>query len=501
MRPFTPSMSSQTLYDPGVYDPGVPDLYHPEQLYEYNPEMLRYARGGRRPVWRDPSGSGLVRYAFEPSAPSATNTFIPTASSSSEATAGLVVNFSRNPNDFGLPQWASYTPVKKWTGFYRRVNLDQMARILDVKGNDNKWAYGADRPELTWNLEAFAWMPFNTERYVYGFQLPDEAEQQGDFSVIAQQNAIEAMRAMTQRTQICVTKALTASEYDSSHVATATVWSGGYVNAGTPTAPYYKILLNTMYRKIHRDTRGCVRPQDCVVVLNPQTAHKISESQEVHTYLKESRYALPQLVGNVEGQNDQWALPKFLYGFRHVIEDSVKVTTPKDGTYEQDGEYIWPWHTVAMFARPGGLIAPEGATSFSTFHVFLLEDMSVEQFDDRINRRMTSSFVDNFGTAVVAPVSGCLATEALASEPVAFGPGMHGPDSPTPPQALTPGVAPVNDPDLRAELEELKNNHSQLSALLDSLQQENRRLHAELAARQSEKPEEGGNPGRRQPRQ
>lgn len=482
-RPFVPT----TLMSPELYDPGVPQLYSPEQLFDQNQELLRYARGGR-PVARfvGPGGGGMVRYAFEPSVPSATNTFIPTAASSSEATAGLVVNFSRNPSDFGLPNWASYTPVKKWTGFYRRVNLDQMARILDVKGNDNKWPYGADAPELTWNLEAFAWMPFSTQRFAYGFQLPDEAEQQGDFSVIAQQNAIEAMRAMTQRTQVVVTEALTAANYDSSHVATATSWSGGYVNAGTPTAPYYKILLNTMYRKIHRDTRGCVRPQDCVVVLNPQTAHKISESQEVHTYLKESRYALPQLTGNAPGQNDQWALPKFLYGFRHVVEDSVKVGSPKDGTYEQDGEYIWPWHTVAMFARPGGLIAPEGATSFSTIHVFLLEDMSVEQFDDRQNRRMTSRFVDNFGQAVVAPVSGCLATSALASEPVAFGPAMS--DS-GPPQAPAPqggfGIS-------QEQWEETQRKLATLGDLADAMRAENLRLQQELYRLQADKPEEGG---------
>lgn len=417
--------------------------------------------------------------AFEPSVPSATNTFVPVPNQ--EGTAGLVVNFSRNPKSFGLPNWASYTPVSKWTGLYLRMNIDQCARILDAKGNNNKWARGQDAPELTWNLESFAWQPFITERYAYGYQLPREAEQWADFSVVSQQNAVEAQRAMTQRTQIAATLALTAGEYDANHVATATVWGGGYLGSGTATDPIFKRALETMYRRIHLDTRGTVQQSDMVVVLNPQLAHVISQGAEIHSYLQQSPYALPQMVGGEPGQNNNWGLPQSYANFRLVIEDAVSNPNAK-GAASQAGQYIWPYHTLAMFARPGGLVAPEGAMSFSTVHVFLLEDMAVEQFDDPVNRRTTSRIVDDFGTKIVAPVSGCLCTEALASEPISFVP--PGGDAP-----LTGNYVPQGVGIPQGSLQELDRRISQLSDLLTHLREENFQLRQENVALREQNPE------------
>lgn len=390
--------------------------------------------------------------AYNPSYPSGTNTFIPTMNS--EATAGLVVNFSRNPKDFPLPRWASYTPVKRHKGFFLRMNIDQCARVIDPKGNNNIWPRGADAPELTYNLEAFGWMPFSTERYLYGFQLADDAERQGDFSPMTQNNAVEAQRAMTQRTVKAINVALTSGNYDSSHVATATVWGGGYLNAGTSTDPIFARALLAAYRRIHRDSRGTIKPGDCVVVLSPPAASVISLSAEIRDYMKGSPYALEQLRGDSPNQNGVWGLPPVYAGFKIVVEDTVYNPHLKGETL-QTGEYAFPWHTVGMFARPGGLIAPEGSMSFSTVHVFLKEDMSVEQFDDRINRRMTSRFVDDFSTEVVAPVSGVLITSALASEPVAAFP--------------TQPNQPFGGRGVPASYEEIQSQINQLSNLLDQL--------------------------------
>jgi hypothetical protein len=406
--------------------------------------------------------------AFEPSVPSATNTFVPTMNA--EGTAGLVVNFSRNPKSFGLPNWASYTPVAKEHGLYLRMNIDQCARVLDSKGNNNIWARGADAPELTWNLEGFQWQSFFTQRYLYGYQLPREAEQQADFSVVSQQNAVEAQRAMTQRTVIAITAALTTSEYDANHVATATAWGGGYINGGTPTAPYYKIMLETMFRRIHLDSRGTVSRNDVVVVLQPQQAALIGQSQEVHAYLKESPYALPQLQSENANQKQHWGIPEYLYGFKHVIEDAVTNPNAK-GASTQAGEYAWPWDKIAMFARPGGLVAPEGSMSFSTVHVFLKEDMSVETFDDPINRRTTSRFCDDFGVKVVAPVSGVIATAALSAEPTTFGdmPGGNQPQGGFGGQVITGDVA------------EMERRINQLSEQFKELRADKQRAESEAA--------------------
>ena len=413
--------------------------------------------------------------AYEPAYPSGTNTFIPTMNG--EATAGLVVNFSRNPKDFKLPRWASYTPVKRWQGYYLRMNIDQCARVLDIKGNRNIWPRGNDAPQLTWNTEAFAWQPFLTERYAYGFVLPDDAEQQGDFSPVAQNNAVEAQRAMTQRTQMAVTAATTTGNFDSTHVDTATNWGGGYLDAGTGEDPIFKRALETMYRRVHLDTRGVVKPQDMVVVMDPALAHLISQSEEIHKFLSFGPFSAETLTGK-SALNSNWGLPEYYAGFKIEVEDSVKVPTPKSDVFGQEGTYVWPWGTLGMFARPGGLMSPEGATSFSTIHIFLKEDMSVEQFSDPINRRTTARIVDDFSVGVVAPVAGCLCTATLASEPPSslIGGGGVGPES--------SGPVPVSaGPEFQGQLDALWSS-------LEALRTENANLRQEL--RQKGSPDVSG---------
>jgi len=420
---------------------------------------------------------------YNPAYPSGTNTFIPRMDA--EGTAGLVVNFSRNPAAFKLPRWASYTPVKRWQGLYLRMTIEECARMLDPTSNNNVWPLGNDAPQLTWGTEGFSWMPYTTERYAFGFVLPNEAEQQGDFSPQTQNAAVQAQKCMTARTQKAVTVGLTTGNYDASHVDTAANWGGGYLGSGTPSNPIFFKALQNMFRRIHIDTKACVTPNDMVVVMNPALANVISQSEEIHSYLKESPFALDQMRGNKDGQNANWGLPMTYAGFRIEVEDGVKTTTGK-GIDPQDSEYIFPWDQLAMFARPGGLIAPEGATSFSTVHVWLKEDMTMESFDDPINRRTTNRIVDFFGVDVVAPVSGCICTATLASQPTASVLAGAG----TPPATGTPvpvSVAPA-DPQLQARLDELFRKFDAVQQETATLRQENEALRTQLASLSPESP-------------
>jgi hypothetical protein len=63
--------------------------------------------------------------------------------------------------------------------------------------------------------------------------------------------------------------------------------------------------------------------------------------------------------------------------------------------------------TVYMLARPGGLVAsPEAGPSWSTCMLLLLEEMTVEDFDDDKQRRTEMHIVDDFAPVMTAPVSG-----------------------------------------------------------------------------------------------
>ena len=57
----------------------------------------------------------------------------------------------------------------------------------------------------------------------------------------------------------------------------------------------------------------------------------------------------------------------------------------------------------------------EGSPSFSTFTVFLKEEMTVESKHDRDNRRHLGRVVNDFAAKTVAPITGFLFTAAVAS--------------------------------------------------------------------------------------
>ena len=64
--------------------------------------------------------------------PSGHNTFIPNIS----ATNKTVVDFSRDPSKFALPQYVQYVPVDKTDGRYIRMTVEVCARILQSDNAD-----------------------------------------------------------------------------------------------------------------------------------------------------------------------------------------------------------------------------------------------------------------------------------------------------------------------------------------------------------------------------
>jgi len=60
-----------------------------------------------------------------------------------------------------------------------------------------------------------------------------------------------------------------------------------------------------------------------------------------------------------------------------------------------------------LLARPGSLVAPAGdGPNFSTICIFAYEEMSVEEFRDDVNRRVSGHVVDDYVPVMTASVSG-----------------------------------------------------------------------------------------------
>lgn len=346
------------------------------------------------------------------------NTYVP----SFDATGHLVVAFSRNPKDFPLNKWAKITPVKKSIGYFLQVTAEQAARITDSTYlADFVWPDGNDAPSGIWGLEAFNFKEYSTTRFAFPFRLGYKANEQADWKILATHSAFVAQQAMTGRAVRMINAATNASNYPAANVNSAKTWQGqitlaaneAFLTAGSTANPAIKNTLNAMAQQIILGVNGAVKRNALVVIMNPNSAAQLGASAELQNTIIQSPFALAQVRGDVENQNGLWGLPDTLYGYKLIVDDTVYVPTKK-GASAQTHSFAFPDNQFLMGTRVGGLDSPAGGPSFSTWHMFMYEEMTVEQRDDPDHRRTTARVVEDYDVQVVAPVTGAVCTNMFS---------------------------------------------------------------------------------------
>jgi len=348
---------------------------------------------------------------------SAFNTYVP----SFDASGKLAIAYSRNVRDFPLNQYITLTPVKYSTGYYLRITPDNAARILNTDLAEFFWPDSHDAPTGEWNTEEFEFQQFASKRYNFPFRLGYKSVEQADWQILAYHAAMVAQQAMTGRTLRVLAELTNTASYPASHVfATATALGSGSWSAGTPTDPNIKEGLNKIARTIQLDTVGVIQPKDLVLIVNPVAADLMARSQEVHTYVKENPLAgIVLQKGSVDGNSMgpgnwvRWGLPEYLYGYKLVVEDTVRVSSKKGASSLTTG-YALADNDAIVVARPGQLVNQAGGPSWSTVHVFSYEEMTVESKDDPDNRRHLGRVVEDYDVKVVSPVSGVLVQDIFS---------------------------------------------------------------------------------------
>jgi hypothetical protein len=341
--------------------------------------------------------------------PGASNTYLV----STDATNNLVVDFSRNPKTFKLSDWTRYTPVKKNHGAYIRMTVEEAGRILNTNGSDFLWGDGATAEIGQGNTESFNFETYRTKRHAFPYAMGELAADQAQWDVTAQHDRIKAQQAMTMRTQAAVTAAQTGGSYASGHSLAVTSISGvtGAHDLSTTARRDIKRTIDYGADLIRVATLGAVMPKDIIVVVGPDYARRVSNSQELVDHIKHSDHAREEIESGL-GPNSQYALPSTLYGYKLVVEDAVKTTSRKGGTVAKS--YIWGTSYMLICARPGALEGIEGSPDFATVTVFLKEEMTVENKHDKDNRRYLGRVVDDFGVVVTAPATGVLVSAVLS---------------------------------------------------------------------------------------
>lgn len=321
------------------------------------------------------------------------------------ATGNLVVEYSRNPDDFAVNKYIQITDVEKDSGYYLSITPEEAARVLSGTLDEFVWPDGAPRPRRNSGTETFQFSDYKTERYDYDFTLGDKSHQQADWDIVQTHAAIKAQQAMTARTVAVHNVIGTNGNWDSNHYIDVATISGntGPWDASTVARQDIKRSLNYAIETILKATLGMVRRKDLVLVMGPDVAHAISESQEIVDHIKGSPDAYNQVVGNA-GKFGEYQLPDKIYGVQLVIEDAVRVTNKRGAS--RATSFVCDGDSAYLLARPGGLVSPGGGPNFSTAHLFVKEDMTVETRRSEDDRRTEGHVVDDFDCVLTAPSSG-----------------------------------------------------------------------------------------------
>lgn len=341
------------------------------------------------------------------SMPSGTNTFVPTM-----VQDNLIVGYARNIDDYALNRYIQIIPTPKSQAYYLFIDGAAAVRLANSDLRDVVWPDGSRRPAGDNNVAEFEFEPVATTRRSYEFTVGQRGVDQAQWDVVKVNSGFQANRAMVART-MAVQTALANANWGT-NTDTATSLGGGFVGSGTPTTPYFKKIIDKAVQAIRSATFGAVQRKDLICLMAPKVAETISESQEVHTYLKESPFALAQVRGDAPGQNTNFGLPNKLYQIPVIVDDAYRVSSKRKPGTAATSAAVVDENTIYFLSRPGGLEMAYGGVSFSTVQLFEKEAMSVEMFTDAKHRLVEGYVTDDFGCYVVAPASGYKVTNALS---------------------------------------------------------------------------------------
>ncbi len=341
--------------------------------------------------------------------PGSGNTYI----KNHQATGNLVVSFSRNPKEFAFTRYAQYRTVKKDAGYYLRITAENAARIVGANLKEFVWPDGADRPTRNSGTEKFAFHDYKTARYDYDFTLGYKSREQADWNIQDIESSFHIQQAMTGRGVSIADVLQTTGNWDASHILD--VDDGGTDVPGNTSGQSWELStsqrqdikrsLNVGTQLIRNHTLGKVKRKDLQLVMSPNTAMRLGESQEIIDFVKQAPDSWKMIQGDLSGLNSEFGMPDMLYGIPIVVDDTVLVSSARGAATATYANTLTDGN-VFLLSRVGGIDSPGGGPSFSTLTGFFYEELTVETKDDPDNRRVNGHVVDDFQFVLTAPASG-----------------------------------------------------------------------------------------------
>lgn len=338
------------------------------------------------------------------------DTYIPTL----DLSGNLMIGFSRNVKKYPVTRYMTPTPVKLKRGAYLYFNPLDNARLPNLP-QGNKWPSASIRPASFGTSRGFEEKTFTCTRYSYSTLLDMEGVEQANWPIYERNSEELAHDAMVGRAYRACGKLTTQSLYPSGNVVTATsiTGTGNFLDLGTTAAPYLFKALSQAGLIIQAATGGRVTPGELSVLMNNNTAVRLSRSREIREYVMQQEQAYKQITMDKDSFNGSYYLPDVLFRFNVVVE-SLQYNANNRGASGEAFGPIFPDNQLLVFCRPGDLDGNEGEASYSTGHMFMYEDMKVETFPDVRNRVTEITVTDTTDEQVTAPPTGVIITNIFS---------------------------------------------------------------------------------------
>jgi hypothetical protein len=330
----------------------------------------------------------------------AENAFVPSHASSKR----MMVDYSRSIKSFALNNYIQIVPVDESKGYYLEMDHEESGRIIN-DGKEFAWPDGAPAPSGNPHQREFEFKLFQTHREAYPYALGDKGLKQASFPLLDATAAGNGQKAMTRRTQDVCNMFTTTANHLAAHVIDVSAISTGTWSQSTTQRQTIKRSIRTLQELMLDATLAAIDEEDLVLVISSAKANGISQSQEIVDYIKRSPVALSQLKGDLSSKNPNlmYDLPTHLYGIKLCVEKTRKVTSKRGAA--RAVSQVLASSTPFMTARPGSLVGQYGAPSFSGGTLFVFEEMKVETFRDKKNRRTEGRVVDDYKEVATAPAA------------------------------------------------------------------------------------------------
>lgn len=338
------------------------------------------------------------------------NPFIPSYNWTDQGVQNVLrIDYSRNPNDFDVLRWTKLMTTKQMLGVFQRMDPTNGTRVVNV--NDYIWPLGNDMPRGQMNF--FENATFACARYADPWWIPIETAEQSGNDEVAGHVATHAMKMMTIRTINAVTVAATAGNWPAANYkATATLLGGGAWLASSAANGWIKKGIQAAMQAVRIATGGLVKGSELIMVISPEVAIMISQTEEFKDFVKQSPDAAAIQRGDPSVVIPDYGIPRRLYGLRDIIVESSVRTTSQQGATVVSASILG--NGVLFITRRGDLVGAAGQWDWSTIQCFSYKDLAIKSQLDTWNERIQGAVMDNYVFGVVAPQSGLYCADVTA---------------------------------------------------------------------------------------